>query len=146
MARRNRVPNERLKLMLEELEEHYGEPVKPVSTYCEALETWARALETRHNAEVLMHGKEEAERHSSYYDATSKFRRIRTMIHKSNLLYRLIYCGEKFRTRECPVHLGHWNGHAMMTGDCPHQCDGTGFLREKEPDTEKEVDSLTEKM
>ncbi len=34
---------------------------------------------------------------------------------KSNLLYRLIYLGERLRTEKCPVHDGHWVGCAFGT-------------------------------
>lgn len=55
-------------------------------------------------------------------------------IRKSNLLGRLLYAKEKFRTRMCPLHKGHWSGHAMFFEKCPHQCDGTGWLRESDTD------------
>lgn len=48
-------------------------------------------------------------------------------ISKSNLLYRLLYCGEKLREEMCPEHKGEWNGQAMLDG-CKHGCHGTGWL------------------
>jgi hypothetical protein len=34
----------------------------------------------------------------------------------------------------CPLHKGHYNGDAMFFNKCPHSCDGTGWLREREQD------------
>lgn len=48
-------------------------------------------------------------------------------ISKSNLLYRLLYCGEKLREEMCPKHKGEWNDQAMLDG-CEHNCHGTGWL------------------
>jgi hypothetical protein len=59
---------------------------------------------------------------------------IRNDMRKSNLLGRLLYAKEKFRTRMCPVHKGHWDGNAMLIDKYPHLCDGTGWLRERETD------------
>lgn len=50
-------------------------------------------------------------------------------IRKSNLLYRLLYGGQSVRAKMCPKHKGKWDGQAMLKG-CPHNCDGTGWLRE----------------
>jgi hypothetical protein len=49
-------------------------------------------------------------------------------IHKSDLLYRLIYCGEKLRTEQCPEHKGEWSGLEHPDHRCPHGCGLTGWL------------------
>jgi len=87
------------KQILEELREHYGEPVKPVSQYCSALETWAK---------IKMKD-----------DPNYIFGPIYTDIHKSCLLDRLIYQNGKLRTVECPKHKGHWSG---MWFNSPCEC------------------------
>ena len=95
--------------LLAKLTEHFREPVMPVSRYCAALSTW-RALRVQQSL-----------------TPDSLLRSVETAIRKSNLLYRMIYCGEKPRTVECPAHKGHWNGPA--TG-CAEGCGGTGWLPE----------------
>jgi len=107
------LTDEQVKEMLSQLEAHFDEPVRPVSEYCEALETWSRVVCKKYPAEARVHSS------------------IRLSVKKSNLLARLIYDGEKLRTRECPIHKGEWNGQAMLMG-CEHKCDGTGWLRESE--------------
>jgi hypothetical protein len=107
------LADEQVKRMLSQLEEHFGEPVRPVSDYCNALETWSKVFCKKYPSEERAHSS------------------IRISIRKSNLLARLIYGGEKLRTRECPVHKGKWDGQAMLMG-CEHHCDGTGWLREPE--------------
>jgi hypothetical protein len=132
MSKRNsKIPPEELKEMLQELSDHYGEPVRPVSEYCKAFETWMSVLEENYREAFKAGGKQAAERvHGA--EVIPHFSRIRLLINKSNFLARLVYGGEKLRTEKCPVHKGEWNGHAMLMGDCPHQCDGSGFLRAKD--------------
>lgn len=110
---KSKLTNEEVKAMLEQLSEHFGEPVRPVSDYCNALLTWSKVVCKKFPAEQRAHSS------------------IHLSIRKSNLLARLIYGGEKLRTRECPLHKGEWTGQAMLMG-CPHKCDGTGWLREPE--------------
>lgn len=102
--------------MLAQLREHYRQPVLPVGHYCKALETWA---------EVYL------ERFPSYREA---FASVRISIVKSNLLARLIYDGQKLRTRQCPIHKGTWSG--CVPEPCEAGCsDGmnlTGWLPEPE--------------
>lgn len=60
--------------------------------YCEAFQTWAN-----------LYLKAEP-------DDYAAFSHVRIAVDKSNLLWRLIYGGEKVRTRPCPVHKGEWSG------------------------------------
>lgn len=65
---------------------------------------------------------------SAYDQVTDVFRQIT----KSNLLARLLYNGEKLRTRECPEHKGKWSGIEWTDNRCPHGCQLTGWLPEPE--------------
>jgi hypothetical protein len=133
MARNSKIPPEELKEMLEELREHYGERVAPISEYCEAFETWVGVLEQNYRDALKAGGKKAAEAvHGA--EIVPHFSQIRLLINKSYFLARLVYGGEKLRTEKCPIHKGEWSGQAMLMGDCPHQCDGSGFLRAKEED------------
>lgn len=101
----------------EKLAAHYGQPVMPVSDYCDALQTWfdirARGLSADAGYEQL---------------------RMLTDLRKSALLGRLIYGGEKLREVKCPQHDGRWSGlefgpHGNSPGNvCPHGCGLTGWL------------------
>lgn len=108
--------------MLTQLKDHFGEPVMPVSKYCEALDHWIEIQKTRTTVEKA-----------------KVITNLRFQINKSYLLARLIYGGETFRTELCPIHNGTWDGQAMLLGNCPHRCDGSGYLRAQED--EKPVDS-----
>jgi len=95
----------------------YGEPVLPVSAYCNAFATWLDALAEKYRDPA----------HTQYAPAWLRHRDgadILLAIRKSNLLYRLIYCGEPLRERKCPLHQGVWSG----IGDCVHGCHQTGWL------------------
>ncbi len=56
-------------------------------------------------------------------------------IEKSNLLWRLIYAGERLRIHPCPIHLGHWSG--WLREHCPAGCtlgiNTTGWLPPDRP-------------
>lgn len=108
MAKRStKIPPEEVEEMLAELAEHFGEPVRPVSQYCNALTEWARV--------------------SSNKEAMIAFSQVK----KSNLLARMIYGGEKLRTKQCPRHKGEWFTIPGLA-DCEHNCGGTGWLMEPE--------------
>lgn len=96
------------------LREHYGEPVMPVRAYCKAFETWIDQLVIKYKEQPAL-SPPEWMRHLTM---------IRLSIRKSNLLYRLIYCGEPLRLRKCPLHNGEWSG----IEDCEHGCHSTGWL------------------
>ena len=112
--------------MLDRLTKYFGEPVMPVSRYCDALRTWARAVgENGYGAD---HRLPEA------------IAQVELAVSKSNLLARLIYGGEELRTKKCPVHNGHWSGCIFETPICatpeyPDGClsgaDVTGWLPSK---------------
>lgn len=110
--------------MRKKLSEYYGEPVRPVSEYCAAFRIWNEELHERH---ARRKGTDEEQ-----YDGWVKdLGTIRLQVSKSNFLWRLIYLGEKKRTRMCPEHKGGWFG---LQGDthniCLHGCDKTGWLPE----------------
>lgn len=99
---------------LEALQTFYGQPVLPVRRYCDALETWARVyVEKRPSARLALAD-------------------VRLAIVKSNLLARLIYGGQKLRTRPCPIHKGEWSGCVPepCAGGCSDGINLTGWLPE----------------
>lgn len=98
-------------------------PTMHVNQYCNALDTWLGALEAalaREPADEVLK------------DLVVAARRVKLAVTKSNLLYRLIYLGQRLRTRPCPEHKGHWSGYSEQP--CPHGCssglDVTGWLPE----------------
>lgn len=108
------------------LAQHYGEPVRPVSEYCAAFNTWAQALQER--AERRKGTEEDCD--DRWVEGLLTVLR---QISKSNFLDRLIYQGEKKRTRMCPVHKGTWSGLQGDSWDiCLHGCDKTGWLPEED--------------
>jgi hypothetical protein len=100
------------------LTDYFGEPVMPVSQYCDAFSLWATAIQTLNAGSGKGQG-------ASYHDMLD---RIEIDIRKSNLLYRLIYRGQQFRRRPCPVHKGHWSGLPLEPPACG--CDLVGWLPE----------------
>lgn len=110
------------------LEKFYGEPVLPLSRFCHAVETWMDCIVKNNTdpelSESGYHGRD-------YHQSLAQ---MRIDIRKSNLLGRLLYAKEPLRTRMCPIHKGHWSGDAMFFHPCPHLCDGTGWLRERQVD------------
>jgi hypothetical protein len=118
------IRNEVVAAQLKQLEEYFGEPVLPMSKYCEAFTIWTTCIINNNKDPKLVEpwggqGKD-------YHD---KLGHIMMDIRKSNLLARILYDKEEFRTEQCPEHKGHWSGNAMLMGNCPHACDGTGWLR-----------------
>lgn len=106
------MTDEEAEEMLKKLSKHFGEPVMPVKRYCRALNTWADCMY-----------KIKAEPYYKYLFS------ILRDIDKSNLLYRLIYVGEEFRTEKCPQCEGRWNGSVMIgINKCKYECEGTGWL------------------
>ena len=70
---------------------------------------------------------------ASYEFLAKSVRDVFFQIGKSNLLARLIYGGEKLRTKMCPEHKGHWSGCVFREEDrCPHGCQHTGWIPEPE--------------
>lgn len=107
--------------LLKLLEEHYKEPVYPLSKFCDAIRTWFRCIEklNEENPGRDQHG-------SSYYRL---LRQIELDITKSNLLFRLLYEKQSLREHKCPIHKGHWSGISL----CPKGCASTGWLNPKWP-------------
>lgn len=134
-------------LMLEQLRQHFKEPVMPVSEYCKAFDDWIAACQEAHKE----YEEEGTSAHPAnvgrgspppLWDIREHLGKLRFLdIGKSSYLYRRIYGGEKHRTRKCPVHKGHWCG--LPLGGSPLcGCDLTGWLPEpeiEEPET-KEAD------
>lgn len=84
--------------------------------FCEAFEAWASAYSAV-NREFAEH-----------------WEYIHLQIRKSCLLDRLIYQGEKLRTKKCPVHQGRWSGCDWNTPgcECRNGANVTGWLPEPE--------------
>ena len=108
--------------MIARLEEFYKQPVLPLHRFCAAIELWMKCIEKR-NHEPGEEGLPEEHRSHPYF---KHLRQMNIDIRKSNLLGRLLYAKQKFRTRVCPLHKRHWSEHAMFVNPCPHLCDGTG--------------------
>jgi len=99
----------------------HGGPVRPVNEYCAALEAWRNAIHEAH-----------ARGEPDWDNLIEAIDTVELSMKKSNLLYRLIYLGEKLRTKPCPIHKGHWSG--CSPDPCPEGCssgsDITGWLEE----------------
>jgi len=107
--------------MLAALRKHYRQPVMPLRKYCEAFQAWARAL-----AENEPATGDGSRRTDGLVAATDL---VFFAIRKSNLLWRLLYAGEKVRTRKCPVHKGRWSGVSHLgTCSCQAGYNVTGWL------------------
>jgi hypothetical protein len=66
-------------------------------------------------------------------EAAYQVERTFLAIGKSNLLARLLYSGEKLRTKMCPEHKGTWSGIEWgPDGACPHKCQLTGWVQESD--------------
>lgn len=115
--------------MLLRLEEFYNEPVLPLHHFCRAMELWFDCIGKNNTDPALR--RHDREQGYGYFQFLNQ---MRIDIRKSNLLGRLLYGKEPLRTRKCPVHKGHYDGEAMFFKKCPHECDGTGWLRERESD------------
>lgn len=121
------ISDDEAKGLLDLLVRHYKEPVLPMSRFCEAISTWFHCIE-QVNAEERKAEPDRKFWQSQGRDYYQHLHRIELDIRKSNLLARLLYGGEKLRTRKCPEHQGHWRG----IGTCPHGCQLTGWLPEPE--------------
>lgn len=73
------------------------------SFVCEAMRTWAEAYKTPLPTDDPYKRKERE-------DFAAAWDKVHMAIYKSNLLYRLLYAGEKLRTEPCPIHKGRWSG------------------------------------
>jgi hypothetical protein len=66
----------------------------------------------------------------SFEEADHQVERTFLAIHKSNLLARILYAGEKLRSQACPEHKGKWSGIEWPENPCPHKCQMTGWVQE----------------
>ncbi|HEU4728419.1 MAG TPA: hypothetical protein VFT22_11030 [Kofleriaceae bacterium] len=103
-----------------ELERRHRDSVMTVKQMCDALRQWAACIK----ATEPVHGYKHGQSFAGHLDD------IFLAISKSYLCGRLLYAKQKVRTKKCPIHNGHWEGQAMLMGNCPHECDGSGWLRE----------------
>jgi hypothetical protein len=103
------LTEEQAKEMLVQLTKHYGQPVRPVKEYCEALSTWFRIYTEK------MEGDERAH-----------YNRLSIDLGKSDLLWRMIYNGEQLRSMKCPIHVGRWSGFSF--DGCHVGCGETGWI------------------
>jgi hypothetical protein len=112
-----------------ELEKHYGEPIWPISDFCDRLGLYIQAL------------KEGREDKRAFYTSSPYSKEITdflidngptiiTFARKSNLLFRLLYLRQPLRTKKCPKHQGHWSGCKFGLDGCECQVgfDVTGWL------------------
>lgn len=109
--------------LLKALQEHYREPVLPLSEFCRAMKTWVSCIWTLNEEQRA--DDRRTPQGVLYY---SVLNRILIDIKKSNLLSRLLYAREPLRTRKCPTHEGRWHGPTKRV--CEHGCGGTGWLPE----------------
>ncbi len=112
------MTDDEAKELLAKLENHYNEPVKPISEYCEAFRTWADCIQKAKD-----NGKDRF-----YY--AEYLPDILRDIRKSSLLWRLLYGGQKLRKTPCPEHKGRWSGIPFEKLECG--CDLIGWLPEDE--------------
>lgn len=112
------------------MEDHYREPVRPVSHYCERLASYADALDY-----AIEHYNEDrggcgpfasAEQATTVRDG---LRLLDTWRWKSNALARLIYGDQPLRSTPCPTHKGRWSGCEFgKVCECQDGSDVTGWL------------------
>lgn len=109
------------------LEEHYREPVRPISEVCKGITTWLDAIHDEHLEDSDDYSLHQIALacdgfHGLFLSATAN---------KSNLLYRLLYLRQPLRTKKCPTHDGHWSGYGWPgegTCECAVGLDLTGWL------------------
>jgi hypothetical protein len=126
LTRGGRVTSEEeIDRFLKEIES--GVPVMPVTFFCEALKTWARVA-----GEPVAEEKYEGD-NKARLNLHDQAQHVFTQIMKSNLLWRMIYGGQKLREKPCPHHKGRWSGCRLPEDtECKGAClDGinvTGWL------------------
>jgi hypothetical protein len=139
------IPEERLQEMLDDLRQHYGEPVRPVSEYCQAFYDWQKVWGEK--IKRIDDGKEpdqwtEDPRHARKILEALNF--IMLPIIKSNYLWRRLYGDGLHRTEMCPEHKGRWSGYSHDRAcdyGCNHGYDLTGWLPEPHVFVEKPEDT-----
>ncbi len=118
-----------------------GTPVLPIRFFCDALTKWATIF-----GEKLRVPTEAWTRPQDphYFERENESRRkfseqahqVFLKIRKSNLLWRMLYEGEKPRSNPCPHHNGRWSGCKLpeemeCKGACADGLNVTGWLREE---------------
>jgi hypothetical protein len=93
-------------------------PVLRLGRVCWAMTKWARLIATPHPDE-RSHERDFREKFTAAWDV------VNLAIIKSAVLDRVLYGGEDFRTRRCPIHRGRWIGLAIVT--CA-LCQDTGWI------------------
>lgn len=126
MSGQRHLPDQAVVYFEQQLAQHYGEPVRPVSAYCEAFEQWFDIIRTT----ALARAKDDPLRTLGEALNGVAFT-LPLAIRKSSLLWRLIYGGEPLRTERCPTHWGVWSGLPSFGNDC--ECDLTGWLPQTNP-------------
>lgn len=121
--------------MLQGLSKFFDQPVMPLSGFCEAMTTWFQKMQARQNEIARGDGSEGSREDAGHY--ANALGRALIDIRKSNLLYRLIYLGQKLRNRPCPIHKGRWSGYTVE--GCDLGCGETGWL----PDDPKDLQGGT---
>src|SRR5712692_7852272 len=111
MEKKQALSKEEARELLRRLEQFYGEPVLPLHKFCQAVELWMECIRKNNTDSGLTQGRGYALQGREYFKSLNQ---IRIDIRKSNLLGRLLYAKEQFRTRLCPLHGGHWSGEAMF--------------------------------
>lgn len=79
--------------------------------FCEALEQWAEAF-------VNPQEHDDSDTRVRRQEFQVHWGEVHKAIRKSCLLERLLYGGEKLRTRPCPIHKGQWSG--ITDPPCEH--------------------------
>jgi hypothetical protein len=135
-----KLTNDEAEALLKKLSRHFREPVLPMRRYCDGLRTWADCI-VELNAPGRTFGRDYGE--ESYKFGASyagDLAHILRDISKSSLLARILYGGERLRTRPCPEHQGKWSG----IGSCPYGCGDTGWIQEPEdrPTKQQLVDAI----
>jgi len=113
-------------LALKALSQYYREPVKKMSDYCASIWAWFDALEAKYREEKTPDISDFGD--TPLHDIGKIVPTIRIAIHKSSMLGRLMYEGEKLRTKKCPIHNGTWSGLEHPERICPHNCNLTGWI------------------
>lgn len=106
----------------------------PVSRYCQAFETWAKALQEKRDR--AKEGKDNdyhtEENPDPLWRVADQVPYVAIAIYKSNLLSRLIYGSQRLRSTPCPKHKGHWSGYGWgKECECQDGNDITGWLPEE---------------
>lgn len=114
--------------MLQQLAQHYGVRVVPVTDYCDALTAWVGALGEKVKRMDAGNEREDGTALRKAHECLSH-PAVYMTIYKSACLGRMIYGGEKLRTTMCPEHKGQWQGISSdANGGCEHGCNLTGWL------------------